>query len=266
MRVIKMLFLTIPSLAATFAEKELFLTLYFILQFWYFAITRKTIFRGKEMAFALHSEGRRIVFYPTSIVDLAVLEEVFVKREYAWEPNMEPRTIIDLGAHFGDTTLYYHLRYPNAKIIAVEPSPATFKRLQRHVEGITNIVALQAAVGGHDGTVDLYVEDSSISSSLVKRKDTAVAVSVPLYTLRSLLSKYAIDKADLIKFDIEGAEEFLFTTEEPHELARAYIGEIHGDIIKTSVDDLLSKFSHFNIEKESVSNPKRFIMYGNETF
>ena len=122
------LFILIPKLANVFSGESFFIKTKLLFQFWHFALTRKTFLRGREMRFHLVYFGKPFNIYIESIVDLAVLKEVFILEEYKWDIIKDPKIIVDLGAHFGDTTLYYHLKYPQAHIYAVEPAPELQRR------------------------------------------------------------------------------------------------------------------------------------------
>lgn len=212
------------------------------------------------MKFLFHYRGQEIAMHIESIVDLAALHEVFVLEEYDWELSFSPKIILDLGAHFGDTALYYHLRYPDAQIFAIEPAPETFKRLEKNVSSIKNITAIQAGISEKDGFADLYIMPSSLGSSLKERKGTKNTVRVPVYTLDSLLKTCKISRADLIKFDIEGAEESLFVTGQPENFARAYIGEVHADLISVDKNVFISQFAGFKMQTEDLSSTSRCII------
>ena len=47
----------------------------------------------------------------------------------------ENLTIIDIGAHKGQTSLYFNKQFPNSKVIAFEPSPTLFKELSANLIG-----------------------------------------------------------------------------------------------------------------------------------
>jgi hypothetical protein len=60
--------------------------------------------------------------------DINVFVHVFRWGEYAWEFAESPRVIVDAGAYTGLSTAYFAMRYPAAKIIAIEPDEANFGR------------------------------------------------------------------------------------------------------------------------------------------
>lgn len=212
------------------------------------------------MEFSFFFGGKHFTLFLSHVTDLAVLHEVFFLKEYEWKLHDTPTTILDLGAHWGDSSIYYHLVYPDAIIYAVEPAPDTYAQLVKNVSNISNIVPIQAAITNFTGTAELNISSSSFGNSFQPRPDTQKVVTVPVYTMRDLFSKLGIIHVDLIKFDIEGAEEKLFVTDSPKEFADAYIGEVHEDLISIDSNIFISKFDSFGIKKERLSNPRRFIL------
>ncbi len=59
-------------------------------------------------------------------VDFAVFNSIFAKGEYDINIGFKPEYIIDAGAYTGVSTVYFHHKYPEAKIIAVEPEEIKF--------------------------------------------------------------------------------------------------------------------------------------------
>lgn len=192
-------------------------------------------------------------------MDVAVLREVFVDKEYSWFPIEKPKYIIDLGAHFGDTALYYHAHFPQAKIIAVEPSPENFKRLQKNTKDISQIIIVQAAVGEVTGFTDLHIDKSSLGVSVQKRSGNETIIKVPQITLTDLLKEFSIQKADVIKFDIEGAEFSLFNNIQTEEISKTFIGEIHLDLTNIELQTFKNNFSKFDTTLIKIKD-HRFMM------
>jgi FkbM family methyltransferase len=136
--------------------------------------------------------------------DVAAFEHVFINNEYGIALVLEPRVIIDAGAHVGMSALYFSHRYPAAKIIAIEPEPANFEVLKRNADRFSNVVPINAALWNYDGTVSIQNNDSGSWGSRVAAIDSGYQVrSVKVTTL---LQECDIDKIDLFKIDVEGAE------------------------------------------------------------
>lgn len=230
-------------------------------QLWVYIILRKFYKHKRLQQFSFYYNGTKIKMYLRSAADIAALKELYVDLEYAWDDIRNPKVIVDLGAHNGDTALYYHAIYPDAQIIAVEPSPENFALLIKNTVNIKNIHPLNAAVCDYDGTITLHITTSSLGVSLKERKTGIASVQVPAYSLETILKMFGHSKVDLVKFDIEGAEDLLFkNVNDPMLLSSAYIGEVHADLISLSEEDFMSQFTNFTVEKVELSNSNRFII------
>lgn len=127
------------------------------------------------------------------------------------------RVIIDVGANIGSFTIRAATLAPEAKIFAYEAEPETAKILSRNVEEnrlSPRVCAFSAAVGGKDGTAELYVtKRCSWFNSLYKPQNhEGIAVSVPVISLATIFAQNAIQECDCLKLDCEGAEyDILYT-------------------------------------------------------
>lgn len=204
--------------------------------------------------------GRRHSWPLTRREDLTVLEEVFLDEDYAMEIP-PPAVILDLGANFGAASVYFTLRWPAARIIAVEPAPELFARLRETTAAYPNITCLPYAVGARDGKMPFGVSESSVGSGFFLDGPDARTIEVDARALASLMAECGIDRADLVKFDVEGAESLMF--EDPSVLDRidAFVGEFHPDLVSGPIEALTAKFAEFETRREPLSRG-RFIMRG----
>lgn len=127
----------------------------------------------------------------------------------------ENYTILDIGANIGLFSLY--AQDSAARIIALEPTPATFKMLQKLTEGESKITPVPMALSGHNGTVDFYVNNNPTINSLVNR--VGEKVTVEARTIATVLKEHNLDYVDFVKCDIEGGEMFAITNETIAEVA-----------------------------------------------
>ncbi len=125
-------------------------------------------------------------------------------------------TVIDIGANMGLYTMFAAKRIgPTGKVVALEPSKREFGRLETHVRlnGLGNVHCLQTAVGREVGTATLKVAeewnaghntlgDFGYPETRLERTET-----VDIHTLDDLMESLNIKKVDIIKLDVEGAEE-----------------------------------------------------------
>ncbi|WP_203074363.1 FkbM family methyltransferase [Falsiroseomonas ponticola] len=158
----------------------------------------------------------------TGETDQKVFEKVFIKNEY--EPRQpytakagdEVRTIIDAGANIGCATVWFKSRFPNARIIAIEPDPSNFEQLNRNCGGIPGVELLLGALWGEDTSLDLQFATGrgSLGSwgtrTLPADTSKVAEMRTLAYTVDTLMQKYSLDTIDCLKIDIEGAEKSVF--------------------------------------------------------
>lgn len=162
--------------------------------------------------------------------DLTTAWVVFYGNEYSLHSG--DQVILDCGANIGAFSLLCASKLPQAQVIAIEPFPATYKRL---VKGLSEnrvdsrVTVLNAAVVGKPGTV--FMDDAEDVASHSRKIGGESGISVEGYTLERILSEHQLSEVDLLKVDIEGAEYQLFE-ETPESILRCFkrIGlEYHGN-------------------------------------
>src|SRR3990167_506686 len=175
----------------------------------------------------LSFEGKSFGLWMEDRTGLAAFEEVFIRGEYSVDVR-EPRTILDAGANIGVASVYFCLRYPNARLYAVEPNPNVLETLKKNLKAFPHASVHQYAFTDTDGTIDLHVHPtSSIASSLVTRTKGESIVSVPSRTFDTFRKEQGIGAVDLFKFDIEGAEDKTLRAIKDKSIVHYYVGEVH---------------------------------------
>lgn len=254
-------FITIPKLAYVLCGKNIrhFITIIFSL--WSVLFFEGILRQHVLINIVFVYDKTSFSFGFNNRYDIAVFREIFLYKEYEWTNITDPKIIVDLGAHTGDTALYYHCMYPNAKIYAVEPNPFLFERLRNNTKNIGQIIPIHAAINNTSGFALLTVSSrSSLRGSLNARSgtDTYTEIEVPTVTLVDLYTEQGIVRADLCKFDIEGAEEVMFGGRQAIEYADAYIGEFHGDLVDMPLETFKANFRGFEVEMKPMGRNNRF--------
>lgn len=199
--------------------------------------------------------------------DLGELDAMFVRREYDL-PQVEQedvRSIIDLGACSGASSLFFALRYPNAAVYAFEPDAGNFEKLLSVVKlnPALRLFPINKALAALSGPVSFYESLSSgLSSSTMKRADV-VERNVEGITMRDMASLVKEPGIDIFKFDIEGGEIMLIPKDFP-KTVRVYVGEVHPDLMGLPAEEFAARFSG-KIDRESFRNGKREIIRVNTT-
>jgi len=124
-----------------------------------------------------------------------------------------PKIIVDAGGHVGFAALHFANRFPDAAITTLEPAPDNFAMLRRNCAGIRRIDPVQAALWPQDGTVVLSdTMDGEPWSYTVGRSDRKMIGMVDAISMPTLLRRVG-GTIDILKIDIEGAEERLFSAD-----------------------------------------------------
>jgi len=175
-------------------------------------------------------------------VDFALIREVFIDEEYRHVPISNANVIVDVGANVGVASVYFHLLYPNAVIYSLEPNSALHDKFSKNTKDISQIHLLPYLIGAEDGEGTLHVHaTSSLGSSTYPRHGTQATV-VPSRRLSTLMKELSVSQADLVKFDIEGAEAQMFAQEIDRKMARYAIGEAHFDLMGITEPQFLGLF------------------------
>jgi FkbM family methyltransferase len=161
--------------------------------------------------------------------DYAAFREIFLYRYYDHDLG-DPRTILDLGGYCGYTALAFSARFPKARIAAVEPHPENFVRLSENVKMNGLPVSLfEGAATVADGPVSLYVGGGMTHGLKPSSYSTGETIAVRGLSVPTILDQLGWRSVDLLKIDIEGAEEPLFGARQPWlRQVKTIIGEYHG--------------------------------------
>ena len=135
----------------------------------------------------------------------------------AIRPLVGPDAVcLDVGANIGLYSLGLSHLAPEGRVYAFEPSPGTYGHLQANVEtnGAANVEAFNLAVSDTTGTVRFH--DFSFFSAGSFSSDKGSLLSSESYgsqafeaattTVDDFVADQGIDRVDLIKVDVEGAE------------------------------------------------------------
>ena len=163
--------------------------------------------------------GMKMQLDPYDLVSRTILETG------AWEPesaqavaeHLSPKaTFVDVGAHIG----YYSLKAatmvgPDGHVISIEPNPQTLPALRSNIEAshARGISVWPVACAESESTLEFYAAprantgESSLSKENASQQGpTAASFSVRARPLDAILKEAKLDRVDVIKIDVEGAE------------------------------------------------------------
>lgn len=162
--------------------------------------------------------------------DWFTLYECAIRRDYFQGSvlgALDGSTVIDIGANFGAfTVLASRIVGPRGRVVAFEPDPRTFARLERNVKtnGCSNVTCCNYAVSGADGEISFYRHEKSAYGSIVAAVDGRISSSseiftVPVRDIFSILNELD-GEIGLMKIDCEGAEYAIFDRLENKDVKR----------------------------------------------
>lgn len=175
---------------------------------------------------------------PDNALDHQVTQEILEGQSYPappLRPEVNIRTIVDIGACIGAFAVYAHNIWPSAHIQCWEPSPVAAALLRENAP-FADIFA--SGVAGH--LRNLYL---SPNNRLALSKLTELGGDIPQATLIAAPSLFQRLKnpADIIKIDTEGMEVEILYSIQPHiNAAHVVYVESHNRTDMVSIHKLLT--------------------------
>jgi FkbM family methyltransferase len=115
--------------------------------------------------------------------------------------------VFDIGAGVGaEMLLFSRLVGPSGRVVSVEAHPRTYRRLVDlcKANGLPNVTPLQVAVSDADGAVAISDLDHHLRNTVLEAD--GAGIEVPARRIETLAGELGIDRIDLLKMNIEGAE------------------------------------------------------------
>jgi FkbM family methyltransferase len=157
------------------------------------------------------------LFLRLRTTDAKVYNGALIRRDYDYPTSFSPRTIVDVGANCGMTSIFYARRYPDATIVAVEPEISNYTALTKNTRSYPNVIPIHAALWNEDGQVEVFPGDLGFAScpgsmnwgkwAFHVRKGTGCRA----LTMATLMREVGIESIDILKVDVEGAEWEIFS-------------------------------------------------------
>ncbi|MEO0516605.1 MAG: FkbM family methyltransferase [Cyanobacteria bacterium P01_A01_bin.116] len=153
--------------------------------------------------------GGTDVYVRTCTPDLDVAISSLIEKEYDHIRSTSPKVIIDAGANIGTSAIFFAEKYPDAKIIAIEPEDSNFELLLKNTSRYENVVAIKAAVWGAVDKRNIqnrFTGHWGYTVSDTNNETEALGQEIDCITISSIMEKYGFESIDLLKMDIEGGE------------------------------------------------------------
>ena len=182
--------------------------------------------------------------------DIEIFYQVFCELQYdiLFHLDFKPINIIDCGSNVGFSCLYFATKFPDAKIIAVEPEIKNFNQLKYNTTKYSQIISYNAAIWHEDAQLTIKEENEWSASFEVVEVVQENKFLFNSKTINQLADENSFSIIDILKIDIEGAEYTLFNNN-PHSWlgrTRCLIIELH-DALKPGTSKLFFReMAHYN--------------------
>lgn len=184
--------------------------------------------------------------------DVAVFHSVFLSGHYQSLSDVEKvASIVDCGANVGYSAIYLMRRFPDARLVAIEPAPDSAGLCRSNLSGFgTRASVVEAAVWPRSPKG--VVLDRGLGGSAqpwavrVREVDTNESSDVAAVTIPDLMKGFGLTSIDILKIDIEGSERQLFQDGATDWLGhvRNLVVELHDEASRQIFSEAMSTYEY----------------------
>jgi FkbM family methyltransferase len=149
--------------------------------------------------------------------DVLAYEQIFINQDYDFHTETQPKVIVDAGANIGLASIYFANKYPQARIIAIEPEQSNFQLLKENSAPYPQITPVQAALWNRDEEINVldpgrgkWGFTTEMKACPDSRPINGICHTVTGVTMDKIIKDYNLTRIDILKIDIEGAEKEVF--------------------------------------------------------
>ena len=121
------------------------------------------------------------------------------------------KKVWDVGAHQGETALYFAKKFPKSTIRSFEPVSSNYNLLIQNCRKLENLHAHNFALGEQNTKTKIFLQGASVIHSLrddLNKPSTEDTKSedIKVKTIDYVLNEFETTTIDLLKIDVEGYE------------------------------------------------------------
>lgn len=152
--------------------------------------------------------------------DILNYRGIFEREEYSFLTD-PLHQILDLGGYIGLASVYFANRFPDAKILLVEPDPDNFILASLNCRGYKNITCVNFGVWSHSCLINQTGQVGKLGGDFGKMFSESTPaeneMGIKAKSIIELMSLAKFDSLDFCKIDIEGSEKVLFDSSDAFE-------------------------------------------------
>jgi FkbM family methyltransferase len=200
------------------------------------------------------SDLRHPLYMKPNSIDNHSFYEIFLKEDYNLElpfRNEDDLFIIDAGANVGFSAVFFANKFPNAKIIAIEPDTENFNWLLKNTFSYDSIVPVNGAVWYQDIFMEIVDEGWGTRGYMVNETKSKKDGSIKGFSISSIMKEYGKNSIDILKMDIEGSEKEVFESNFEYWLpkTKCLIIELHDRMKPGCSSAVEHAISNYNFER-----------------
>jgi len=143
--------------------------------------------------------------------DIRVFKQIFLDEVYHFFPqDFSPKVILDAGANVGYSAVWFASKFPNAKILAIEPEKSNFDLLKTNTASRSSIIPIHAGLWFEKSFLKIHDSKSGSWAFETRIPKEGEKTDVERVTIPELIRNYKLTQIELLKIYIEGAEFELF--------------------------------------------------------
>jgi len=142
--------------------------------------------------------------------DIPTFKQVYIEQEYNINFIQNPKVIIDAGANIGLFSILIKNKFPEAKLICIEPDKENFETLIRNLSPYKDVHFENFGLWNKPTMLKVYDKYNMGKWAMVV-EETTTEGNVAAISINELLAKYQLDRIDILKVDIETSEKIVFS-------------------------------------------------------
>jgi FkbM family methyltransferase len=121
-------------------------------------------------------------------------------------PDIQIKTIFDVGAYIGLTAMEFSDAFPSATVFAFEPVSDSFRKMQQVLIGKPDIRKYQIALGSAKTTGHIHIDPEHMSTCSILDAPDSSTQAIKIETIDGFCTENKIASIDVMKIDTEGHE------------------------------------------------------------